>query len=292
METWMITGTTGFLGSRIAETLKKDPEKRVLAIPRQEMDFTRQEDVVRAFEKYRPDVLVHSAAQADTGICERNPETTEKINVEGVRYLAKEAGELGCKMIFMSSDQVYTGTKGNILHLESESLSPINVYGRQKLRAEELVDQYTNDGVSLRLTWMYDLPDGKLPIKPNFVLNLLELIRRGGIQEVSSRDYRSVTDGKLVADNIGKCRNLPKGSYNFGSSNKKSFFETTGAVLELLGKAPEQYLRETVVERNLSINIGKIEQQGLHFPDTMEGVRNCLKASPALAEKGWLQNFV
>lgn len=275
MQTWLVTGANGFLGCRIVEALKKDPEKRVLSMTRAEMDFTRREEVVRIFETYRPEVLVHAAAQADTGICERDPENTEKVNVEGVRYLAKEAGELGCKMIFLSSDQVYTGTKGAVPHKEEERLSPINVYGRQKLRAEELVEQYTKDGVSLRLTWMYDLP-GKLKVKPNFVINLLELLRKEGIQEVSSLDYRSVTDGRIVAENISKCRELPGGSYNFGSPGSRSFYELTGEVIRMLGRDPERYLRETKTERNLSIDMQKAEQQGIRFPDALEGVRNCL----------------
>ena len=62
METWMITGVTGFLGSRVEMTLREKGEVEVLPMTREELNFTDEEQVKRVLGTLHPDVLVHAAA--------------------------------------------------------------------------------------------------------------------------------------------------------------------------------------------------------------------------------------
>lgn len=272
-EVWLVTGTTGFLAPRIVRELAKNPDREVIALPRKLLDFTEEEQVLRVFETYHPDILVHAGAVSDTGVCERDPENTRKVNVDGPRYLAKACGLWGTKMIYLSSDQVYKGATGVGAHREEEELSPSNVYGRQKLESEELVDQYCKDGVSLRLTWMYDLP-GELSIKPNFVTRILDGIKGETEMEFSANAFRGITDGRTVAANLAACRDLPKGSYNFGSPNTLNDYETALMTAEMITEDPHKYIHmaSNGFHQNLSIDTGKIEQHGICFPNTLEGI--------------------
>ena len=83
METWMITGVTGFLGPRVEVTLREKGEVEVLPMTREELNFTDEEQVKRVLGTLHPDVLVHAAAVSDTGACERDPEGSWKVNVTG-----------------------------------------------------------------------------------------------------------------------------------------------------------------------------------------------------------------
>ena len=67
METWMITGVTGFLGPRVEVTLREKGEVEVLPMTREELNFTDEEQVKRVLGTLHPDVLVHAAAVSDTG---------------------------------------------------------------------------------------------------------------------------------------------------------------------------------------------------------------------------------
>ena len=278
METWMVTGVTGFLGPRVVEELKKDSGKKVLAVSRKEMDFSKEDEVKRVFETCHPNVLVHVGAVADGGICERDPEGSKRINVDGVEYLAKAAAAMGTKMIFASSDQVYGGSDVRTPHKESEVLAPATVYGRQKLQGEELVEKYCRDGISLRLTWMYDLP-GNLPVKPNFLTNLFRALETGEALTLSAYDYRGVTDGRVVAERITRLKDVPGGVYNFGSPNALNFYETALETLKLLGRKADACLCRDPEERwrNLAFTTEKLEAAGLAFPDTLTGIRECLE---------------
>ena len=278
METWMITGTTGFLGPRVEVALREKEEVKVLPMTRRELDFTDEEQVKRVLGSFRPDVLVHAAAISDTGACERDPEGSWKVNVTGVEYLAKACRENGTKLIFASSDQVYTGSKIRTPHKETEILKPANVYGREKLEAEEVIAALCPDGISLRLTWMYDLP-GKLPVKPNFITNIRNAMDKGELLLFSENDFRGLTDGRTVAERITRLGKIPGGVYNFGSPNRVDFYETARKTVEALGGDPEKIVgkQENGAFRNLAISTEKLEAAGNSFPDTQEGICNCLR---------------
>lgn len=244
---------------------------------REELNFTDEEQVKRVLGTLHPDVLVHAAAVSDTGACERDPEGSWKVNVTGVEYLSKACRENGTKLIFASSDQVYTGSEVRMPHREDEILTPANVYGREKLEAERIVANWCPEGVSLRLTWMYDLP-GKLPVKPNFITNIRDAMDKGELLSFSENDFRGLTDGRIVAERITHLKDVPGGVYNFGSPNALNFYETAVRTVEALGGDPEKTVkrREDGNFRNLAFSTAKLEAAGIFFPDTIEGILNRL----------------
>ena len=134
----MITGATGFLGSRALSVWKETHTVEVLpsALLRGEMTRERTEALAAALSAFAPEVLLHTAAISDTGFAERSPDIARQANVELPQTLARLCAAQGCKMLFCSSDQVYNGCPGKGPFAESEPLAPLNVYGRQKLEAE------------------------------------------------------------------------------------------------------------------------------------------------------------
>lgn len=135
MKKLLVTGASGFVGSRAAEFYRG--KYQVYAPSHREMDITDEENVYAVFEDFRPDYVVHCAAISDIGRCEREPEQSWKINVDGSRNMARVSARYGAKCLVCSSDQVYQGNGVKGPHREEENIEPLNLYGREKQRTEE-----------------------------------------------------------------------------------------------------------------------------------------------------------
>lgn len=120
MKRLLITGASGFLGSRIAEFYKGKYE--IFAPSHCEMDITDEEGVACRIAGLKPDIIVHCAAVSDTGRCEREPETSWKINVDGSVNIAKAAGQNQAKCLICSSDQIYFGSRSDGPHSGEECI--------------------------------------------------------------------------------------------------------------------------------------------------------------------------
>ena len=100
----LITGSSGFLGSRLAHYYK---EKYDLLLPsHSELNISHEEAVKTYMEEHRPEAVVHCTALSNTWYCEQHPEDSHKVNVQGTVRLAKACKQTGAKLVFMSSDQV------------------------------------------------------------------------------------------------------------------------------------------------------------------------------------------
>ena len=215
MKKILVTGAGGFVGARILEMWRGRFE--LSAFP---PDFLRTADetaVRRFITAERPDVIVHTAALSNTQVCQQHPEESFRANVLLPEWVAAAAAETGAKLLSFSSDQVYAGVQQPGPLAEALPLSPANVYGRHKLEAEARVMARCPDAVALRLPWMYDLPGGRLPIRGNLPLNLLQAAKTGEVLHFSRRDHRGVGYVREVIANLLPAMALPGGVYNFGS---------------------------------------------------------------------------
>ena len=89
MKRMLITGASGFLGSRIAAYYKERYE--IMAPTHSIMDITDEGSVFQYFLAYKPDIVVHCAAMSDVGACQREPERSWKVNVVGTENIVKAA---------------------------------------------------------------------------------------------------------------------------------------------------------------------------------------------------------
>ena len=274
----VITGASGFLGSRTAQYYESRYE--VLAPSHRELDLCQDAAVQRYLEKERPDYVFHCAAVSDTGRCQQEPEETQRLNVTAVGFLAKACNLVGAKLIFCSSDQIYFGAPGIEAHREEDAVSPVNVYGQQKLEAEQLCMEWCPEAVCLRLSWMYDRK-----VRPgehgNFLATFLQAVKLGESVCYPIYDYRGLTDVNLVIKELEKTFCLPGGIYNYGSVNHYSTYETVQRVMENCGFPPELLQKNerafAQAPRNLCMNGEKAKQYGISFPDTAERLIQVIK---------------
>ena len=274
----LITGASGFVGSRATEYLRGKYE--LLTPSHTELDITSEVETERYISRTKPDVILHLAAISNTGYCEEHPDESYLVNVTGVENLAKAAARHNVKFVFFSSDQIYNGNLESGLLSEDIPTAPENHYGRHKLLAEERALRICPDSVALRATWMYDVDREGMKTHVNFIINLQKAIDTGTPIMLATREYRGITWIGEVVRNIPFTFELPGGVYNFGAENTLNTYETGMEYARLLTKNPERFImadNERFPEhvRNISISMKKAYEAShgkIQFRNTIEGL--------------------
>lgn len=276
----LITGSSGFLGSRLAYFFRNKYE--LLLPSHSELNVCREEAVKAYMEEHRPEVVIHCAALSNTWYCEQHPEESHRVNVQATVRIAKACKLTGAKLIFMSSDQVYNGTPMLGPLREEDLLQPITIYGQHKMEAEQRALWNLPNSVGLRLTWMYDLPDSTLKLNSNILVNLQHALSEGKTIQAATHEYRGVTYVWEVVRNMEKVISLPGGIYNYGSSNTLNSYELYLEVAQLMGlKHPTACIlpddeRFSGQERNLTMDCSLVEKYDIRFHNSIEGVKEAL----------------
>jgi dTDP-4-dehydrorhamnose reductase len=267
----LVTGSNGYLASRLCSYYKDKYD--IIGLTHKELDVTNRSMVEEVVYQIKPDIILHCAAESDVEACDENPKRTWDINVNSADYIASASCKAHAKLIFCSSDQVYFKSHIRTPHLEEEKVTPPHEYGRQKLRAEELVMGNNPDAVCLRLSVMYALDFQGKNEHSNFIGNIINAVREVRPMTYAVHDFRSITDVWDVVCAMEKAAELPGGIYNFGSENDLSTYQTVKGILDfchaghLLTKNEVSFADEP---RNLVMNTGRIKAHGIELPSTMD----------------------
>lgn len=279
MKKLMITGVSGFLGSRLSDYYRDTYE--VIPVTRQMMDFQDEKKTVNVVKTYCPDIVIHCGAVSDTGACDRDPVSSYAVNVAGTKAVALACAECGAKLIFCSSDQIYNGTTGLEPHKESDTVSPRFTYAGQKLEAERIAEDILPDTVCLRLSWMYDAVTVREGEHKDLLRLLAEGIREKRVMSYPIWDYRGITYVMDAVRLMELAFELPGGIYNFGSPNFRSTYDTVKALFDreqldcsLLVPDGERFAQSP---RNLCMDQEKARSFGICFPSTEEGLFTAFK---------------
>lgn len=171
-----ITGSNGLFGRGLVQVMGKSHE--VFPLGHAEVDITRREAVRAAFQKLRPDVVVHAAAIPSPDTCEEDPAQAFLVNVHGTRHVAEAANEIGAAVVYISTDAVFDGER-QTPYLESDATISPTVYGRTKLRGEKLV-------AALPRYWTFRVSVLFGPGKINFIEKGLRALASGQQYVVAS----------------------------------------------------------------------------------------------------------
>ncbi len=146
----LITGAQGQLGTALQPTLTGH-DLVLKDLPAFDLtDPSCETQIVEAC----PDVIIHAGAYTNVDGAEREPERARAVNVQGTVRVARAAGRLNCRLLYISTDYVFDGTK-SAPYLEDDTANPINAYGQSKWDGEVAVLQSGVNALVVRTAWLY-----------------------------------------------------------------------------------------------------------------------------------------
>jgi len=173
----LITGAKGQLGRDCSNVLAT--EHITYPLGSRELDITDMQQVSALLDTIRPDAVINCAAFTGVDACEKDSMRCLRINGEGPGNLAAGCAVIGARLIHISTDYVFDGTKPvPEPYREADPVGPVSVYGSSKLTGEENVRKNATDYLILRTAWLYGIGG------TNFLKTMLKLARSKPRQKI------------------------------------------------------------------------------------------------------------
>jgi len=189
----MVMGAKGMLGSDLCYALAREHE--VIGVDLEDFDITKAASVGQGIAAAGPEMVIHCAAWTDVDGCERDPARAFEQNAGGTWNVAAAAADVGASLVYMSTDFVFDGAKGEP-YTEFDAPNPIGVYGASKLAGEEAVRRLVPRHTIARTAWLFGRR-GK-----NFVSSILEAAAERGEIDVVADQFGSPTYTRDLAQAI------------------------------------------------------------------------------------------
>lgn len=206
-------------------------EHHVAALGHSELDVTDAGATSAAVAAARPDAVLNCAAYTDVDGAEREPEAALAVNRDGARNAAAAAAELGAKVLYVSSDYVFDGSKRQP-YVESDATAPLSSYGRSKLAGERATAAANPRSFVVRSSWLFGA-GGR-----NFVATMLSLAReRDELRVVDDQVGCPTYTADLAQALVRIAAGERFGLHHVAGGGSCSWYELARQALELAGLA-------------------------------------------------------
>jgi dTDP-4-dehydrorhamnose reductase len=146
-----VFGSSGLLGNAL---MHEWPDDELTGLSSKNADIRDARQVEKAVVDSRPDWIVLAAAYTDVDGCEKHPALAFDVNVQGAVNVADAATRSGARLLFLSSDYVFDGSK-SAPYETTDPRTPVNVYGRTKAEAEEQLLEILPNCCIVRTSWLF-----------------------------------------------------------------------------------------------------------------------------------------
>jgi len=194
-----LTGGSGTLGSELIK-ISKAHEVNFIAPESKYCDITNPYQIHNHIKDSGCGTIVHSAAITDVKATENDPSLAWDVNVLGTLNVLKSCKDLGKKLVFISTDYVFDGEKGN--YTIDDPINPLSKYAKTKAAAELLVRTYENSLVIRTSFFGYEFP-----------------YEAAFVDQWSSKDYVDVIAPKVLEEILSD----KKGVAHVGSARRSIY---------------------------------------------------------------------
>lgn len=226
----LVIGSAGQLGHDLLKTLL--PEHDITGVDIDEVDITDTDSVRGVIARTSPAAVINCAAYTNVDACETDSENAWAVNAAGAGNIARACSEAGAKLIHISTDYVFDGSKGEP-YREDDPTSPLGEYGRGKLAGEELVrEQLPQDHLIVRTAWLFGAT-GR-----NFVKTMLNLGReRDQLAVVNDQTGSPTYTGHLAQalKALAETRLDQPGIYHMTNSGSCTWYDFAAEIFHLAG---------------------------------------------------------
>ena len=261
----LVTGVNGQLGYEIVKELNNKGYTDILAVDKDEMDITNKDMVNNVIKNYHPDVIFHCAAWTAVDKAEDEKEACYNVNVNGTKYISEAAKEIDAKLIYISTDYVFDGTKEGLYEIDDE-VNPKSVYGETKYEGEELVRQNNLKHFIVRISWVFGINGN------NFIKTMLKLAETRNELTVVADQFGSPTYTVDLAKLLVEMSETEKyGTYhanNEGYCNWAEFaeyiFKVNNKEVNVKHITSEEYPQKAYRPRNSKLSKQSLDDNGFN----------------------------
>lgn len=231
MQRVLVTGADGQLGKCLQRQVVNEGNKNIFIFAnKQRLDISKKNKVFSFCSENKIDLIINTAAYTSVDKAEKEPEKAEEINVKSVQNLVDACREFSIKLLHISTDYVFDGNS-SIPYIETDFPNPINVYGKTKYKAEQIILKSEINAIIIRTSWIFS----------EYGSNFLKTITK--LAETKS-------ELTVVADQIGKptyaydlvkillqiVSNFPLGNalYHFANKNECSWYQFATEIVNQL----------------------------------------------------------
>lgn len=256
----------------------------VTRTPYVQLDITDGARVSAVLREVRPDAVIHCAAwtAVDAAEDEDKRGRVRAINAGGTRHIAAACHELGCKMMYISTDYVFDGQGETPWKPECTDYAPLNVYGETKLEGEWAVQELVERFFIVRIAWAFGLSGS------NFIKTMLRLGQthealRVVCDQVGTPTY-TLDLARLLVDMIGTEKYgvyhaTNEGGYLSWADFAREIFRQAGMPTQVIPVTTAQYgLAKAKRPFNSRLDKAKLVESGfVPLPDWKDALSRYLK---------------
>lgn len=282
---FLITGVSGQLGYDVKKELLKRGYQDIYAPTSKEMNIIDSTEVTKVILEYQPDIIFHCAAYTAVDRAEEEMELCYQVNTLGTSYIAQNAAKIGARVIYISTDYVFDGTKEG-LYTEEDEACPINYYGESKYGGELQLALNHYNFIIARISWVFGI-NGK-----NFVKTMLKLAEtKKELNVVSDQigsptyteDLAKVLVDMAFSDKVG-IYHITNEGYCSWYEFAKYIFEVNDIDIIVHPIETKDYKTKATRPLNSRLDKSKLEQDGFErLPDWKDAV---VRYSKVLKKEG------
>ena len=246
-------------------------------------DLSEEKNARTLIERYKPDLFIHCAALADLESCEKDPQKARLMNAELPGWLAEECARHSVKLIHLSTDAVFDGTKQG-KYLETDDPNPLSTYAKTKLTGEQIVQQIDASVFIARVNFYGYSISRKRSLAETFLNTLQNGKRMFGFTDVQFSPLYVIDLAEILMKSAGKDLH---GIYHVTSPQSQNKYDFGIAIARKWGFDEQLISPLSVLDadfltaprsQNLVLDPGKVEKAlGDHLPSQQDGLDHLYK---------------
>jgi len=275
-----IFGATGLLGKALMREWAGHEwtGDEIAGLGSKDVDIRDPQQISDVVRPTGPDWIVLAAAYTDVDGCEGNRELAFDVNSRGAANVARAAKQCGSRLLFLSTDYVFDGTKTTPYETD-DPRAPRSVYGRSKAQAEDQLAQLLPGCCILRASWLFGV-GGKC--FPDTILKLAAT--RPALDVVNDQRGSPTYAPDLARAIVQLCRAGAQGIVHATNRGECSWFEFAREIVAGAGfktvvrpTTSDKFVRPAERPKYSVLSPRSLEKYGIVMPAWQDALRRYLE---------------